>query len=130
MSRKRILIFDDSAIVLDVTRFALEGAGYEVAVAQSLADLEHEQEHFRPDLLLIDIQMPEAMGDDVAMVLRAARGVKAPILLFSGLAEAELAQRAADAEVEGYICKWDGIEAVLDRVGAVLATGGDQRAVP
>jgi two-component system OmpR family response regulator len=121
--RKKILVFDDSPMVLDVTRFALERAGYQVAIARTLAELEHEQERFAADLLLIDIQTPEAMGDDVAMVLRAVRGIKAPIFLFSSLEERELAQRARDAEIDGYISKWIGVEAVVARVQEIL-TGG------
>jgi DNA-binding response OmpR family regulator len=120
MSRKKILIFDDSAIVLDVTRFALERAGYDVVVANCLQELEEEQARFNPDLLLIDIQTPEAMGDDVAVVLRAARGIEAPIFLYSGLDEGELARRAEEADLEGYICKWIGIERVVERVKDIL----------
>ena len=122
MSRKRrILVMDDSALVLDMTRFALERAGYDVTTASRLEDLELERADGEHDLILLDVQMPEAFGDDVAMVLRAVRGVDVPIVLFSAIDPAELAARAADAEVDAFVPKRDGIAAVVARIGAIFA---------
>jgi DNA-binding NarL/FixJ family response regulator len=68
----------------------------------------------------MDVQMPEAFGDDVAMVLRAAREIDAPIYLLSTLDEAELKRRATEAEIEGYISKQIGVEAIIARVRQIL----------
>jgi two-component system OmpR family response regulator len=123
---KRILVMDDSALVLEMTRFALERVGYAVSTARTLEELEAQRAQEPPDLLLIDVQMPEAYGDDVAMVLRAVRGVNVPILLFSCLDEAELARRAVEAEVDGYVPKRAGIGAVIERIRALLVATGDR----
>jgi len=123
VKRKQILIVDDSALVLDVMRAALDAAGYEVLVANDLAQLEQHRLQHRPDLVLMDVQMPEAFGDDVAMVLRAAREVEAPIYLLSTLDEAELRRRAADAEIDGFISKQIGAEAIVQRVQQIIGTG-------
>jgi two-component system alkaline phosphatase synthesis response regulator PhoP len=123
--RKQILIVDDSALVLDMMRAALDAAGYEVLVANDLAQLEQHRLHHRPDLVLMDVQMPEAFGDDVAMVLRAAREVEAPIYLLSTLDEAELKRRAADAEIDGFIPKQMGAEAIVSRVREIIGAAGD-----
>jgi two-component system, OmpR family, alkaline phosphatase synthesis response regulator PhoP len=121
--RKQILIVDDSTLVLDVMRAALDAAGYEVLVANDLTQLEQLRLHHRPDLVLMDVQMPEAFGDDVAMVLRAAREVEAPIYLLSTLDEAELKRRAADAEIDGFISKQIGAEAIVQRVQQIIGAG-------
>ena len=55
-----------------------------------------------------------------AVVLRATRSIEAPIFLYSGLDEGELARRAEEADLEGYICKWIGIERVVERVKDIL----------
>lgn len=118
--RKRILIVDDSPLLLDLAKEALELAGYSVLVAQDFSQLAHFQENGRLDLILMDVQMPELYGDDVAAVLREVRGVKTPIYLLSSLTAEELAKRASEAEIEGYICKRDGIDALVERVTQIL----------
>jgi two-component system, OmpR family, alkaline phosphatase synthesis response regulator PhoP len=122
--RKQILIVDDSTLVLDVMRAALDAAGYDVLVANDLTQLEQHRLNHRPDLVLMDVQMPEAFGDDVAMVLRAAREVDAPIYLLSTLDEAELERRAAEAEIDGFIPKQLGAAAIVTRVQQIIGAGG------
>jgi CheY-like chemotaxis protein len=122
--RKQILLVDDSALVLEVMRAALIGAGYEVLIANNLDELEAHRQSHQPDLVLMDVQMPEAFGDDVAMVLRAAREVEAPIYLLSTLDEADLRRRAADAEIDGFICKQIGAEAIVQRVQQIIGGAG------
>ena len=117
-SKGHVLLFDDSPLVLQVTREALEAAGYQVSVAKDLTEFEGQREGV--DLILIDVQMPEAFGDDVAMVLRGAHGVKTPIYLFSMLDEADLAEKARAAEIDGYISKRAGVEALVERINAIL----------
>ena len=55
-----------------------------------------------------------------AYVLRCARGVGAPIYLFSALDDEELAARAAAIEIEGFISKRIGIDRIVERVRAIL----------
>jgi DNA-binding response OmpR family regulator len=119
--RKRILIVDDSPLLLDLAREALERAGFTVLVTQDFGQLGSLQQHGRIDLILMDVQMPELFGDDVAAVLREVRGVKTPIYLLSSLTADELAKRASEADVEGYICKRDGIDALVERVTRILS---------
>ncbi len=118
-SRHRILMMDDSPLFLEMAREALEGAGFTVLCAQNLEELERRTAE-RPDLVLMDVQMPEAFGDDVAMVMRAVRGVNVPIYLLSSLDEDELAARAGEAEIEGFISKSAGVDALVTRVRSIL----------
>lgn len=120
-ARKRILIVDDSPLLLDLAKEALERAGFTVLVTEDFRQLGSLQQHGRIDLILMDVQMPELFGDDVAAVLREVRGVKTPIYLLSSLTADELAKRASAADVEGYICKREGIEALVERVTRILS---------
>ena len=122
---KRILMMDDSEIFLAVTSSALKAAGYEVACANDLAQLAEVREQGASDLVLMDVQMPEAFGDDVAMVLRSVRGEETPIYLLSTRSESELAERAKEAGIEGYISKQAGIPKLVERVRAILSRGGN-----
>ena len=117
---KRILFMDDSPIFLEVTRTALEAAGYNCVTATDLAELEKAREHGRCDLVLMDVQMPEAFGDDIAMTMRHAYGMEIPIYLLSSLEDAGLAERVQWAQVEGFISKNAGLDAVVHEVQRIL----------
>jgi CheY-like chemotaxis protein len=117
---KRILLMDDSPIFLEVTRAALEAKGYSVVCASTLAELEVARAQGHSDLVLMDVQMPEVFGDDVALTLRHAYGIEVPIYLLSSLEDADLADRVAWAEVEGFISKNKGLEAVIQEVQRIL----------
>lgn len=125
--RKQVLLVDDSAIVLEVMRSALAAAGYDVLIANNLTQLEEVRQRNRPDLVLMDVQMPEAFGDDVAMVLRAAREVEAPIYLLSTLDEADLRRRAREAEIDGFISKQLGAPAIVKRVEEIIGLARETR---
>ena len=124
---KRILLMDDSTIFLDVTRAALEAVGYQVACASDLAELARVRDEAQTDLALVlmDVQMPEVFGDDVALTLRHAYGISVPIYLLSSLEDADLADRVKWAEIDGFISKNRGIEAVVEAVQRIVgpATG-------
>lgn len=117
---KRILLMDDSEIFLEVMAHALKKEGYAVTCALNLGELDKVRSEGPSDLVLMDVQMPEAFGDDIAMTLRHAYGVTAPIYLLSSLDEGELAQRAKEAEIDGFISKNGGMEAVLTTVRTIL----------
>jgi DNA-binding response OmpR family regulator len=119
-SRKGILVFDDSQFALALTRAALESAGYKVAIASDLDSFERQRVEFDPDLILVDVQMPEAFGDDVASTLRGWHGVRVPILLVSSLEQSELARRAQRAQASGYVCKGAGMPELVRRCRELL----------
>jgi DNA-binding NarL/FixJ family response regulator len=68
----------------------------------------------------MDVQMPELYGDDVAAVLRHVRGTRARIILFSNLPPEELSQRAAEAGLDGFITKQQGMDALVSQVRELL----------
>jgi|SRR5512139_2081350 two-component system OmpR family response regulator len=117
---KRILLMDDSEIFLEVTCTALKAAGYDVVCANDLAQLADARKRGPSDLVLMDVQMPEAFGDDIALTLRHVYGISAPIYLLSSLEENDLADRVKWAGIEGFISKQIGVEAILSRVRDIV----------
>ena len=117
---KRILLMDDSEIFLEVARRALVQAGYEVITANDLESFQAARQQKPADLVLMDVQMPEAFGDDIAMTLRFAHDVDTPIYLLSSLSDQELAERANEAQIDGFISKNIGIERIVDQVRRIL----------
>jgi two-component system OmpR family response regulator len=118
---KRILLMDDSAVFLEVTAGALRAEGYDVACASDLAQLKELRERSTSDLVLMDVQMPEAFGDDIALTLRHVYDVHAPIYLLSSLDDAELAARVRWAQIDGFISKNGGLEHLLREVRRIFA---------
>jgi len=116
---KRILIVDDSPLILAASKHALVEAGFAVETRTGVEDLGSKGfEGF--DLILMDVQMPELFGDDVASVLKLDRAVGTPIYLFSTLPAEELKQRATEARVDGFITKGDGVEHLVAEVQRIL----------
>jgi CheY-like chemotaxis protein len=118
---KRILMMDDSPIFLDAMRAALESVGHAAVCASTLAELEQARDSGHFDLVLMDVQMPEVFGDDVALTLRHAYGVDTPIYLLSSLDERDLAERVKWAQVDGYISKNRGLAGVMKEVERIVA---------
>ncbi len=117
---KRILLMDDSEIFLAVARRALEQAGYEVVIAHDLESFQQARQQKPADLVLMDVQMPEAFGDDIAMTLRFAHDVDTPIYLLSSLSDQELAERANEAQIDGFISKNIGMDRIIEQVRRIL----------
>jgi DNA-binding response OmpR family regulator len=125
--RQTVLVMDDSPIVLDVVRASLEAEGFDVFTAANLDELETARAAHPPDLVLLDVQMPEMFGDDVGEVLRNVKDVHVPILLFSSLDEELLAKRTREAQLDGFVTKRAGVKALCARVKGILETGGAPR---
>ncbi len=116
MAPRKILLIDDSPLILEVTRAALESAGYQVATAMTLDAFEEQRRREPPDLIIVDIQMPEIFGDDLASTLRNAYGEPAPIMLLSSLEEEELQRRADESGAHAWVTKRAGMSALLAKV--------------
>jgi CheY-like chemotaxis protein len=116
---KRILIIDDSPVILAAASHVLVQAGFEVDTRTGVADI-GDKGATGFDLILMDVQMPELYGDDVAAVLRHERSVATPIYLFSTLPAKELQQRAREAGIDGFISKDIGMEHLVDEVRKII----------
>ncbi len=118
---KTVIVMDDSPLVLEAVEISLRSAGFEVLTAATLEELEAKRTTCKADLFVLDVEMPEAFGDDVGQLLMEVRNVGVPILLFSNVDEHVLARRARDAGLSGYVSKAAGLPALVSRVGAILS---------
>jgi CheY-like chemotaxis protein len=118
VAKKRILVVDDDPVMLSLTKAALSAVGYDTTTVRNLAELDPllHAKTFRPDMVLVDVQMPEVQGDELALMLRTVRHMHVPIYLMSALDEDELAKRSKEVGAEGYISKNQGIGRLLDTV--------------
>lgn len=104
--RGKILVIDDSELVLDITRDALEEEGYEVLTNSSWVEVNATIREHRPDMILLDLMMPSIKGESLCEILKKSSfGRDIPIIIFSTKEESEIKRLAEDAGAEGYIVK-------------------------
>lgn len=120
--KKRVLVVDDSEIVLGKASEALVAGGYEVKTA--LSAMEADDYLFgidMPDLVIMDVMMPQLDGDKKAKMLKLDDKTKdIPILLLSSKSEDELASLAREACCDGYIRKPFVANQLVAKVAEVL----------
>lgn len=122
--RKKIMIVDDSPVVLAVTRFTLESAGYEVVThprpSGSITLILQEA----PDLLLVDVNMPGLNGDSLVKMLGSTQSNnETVVLLHSSLSDEVLAQKVKSSHAHGYIRKTDNQQALIRSINRWLRPG-------
>ena len=110
----RVLAVDDDATIRALSREVLEHAGYVVREAQNGAEALAAAKRFRPDLLLLDVMMPEMDGFRTAERFRAASATAmTPIIFLSARGETADKVRAFRIGAEDYIVKpFDAMELV------------------
>ena len=102
----RILIVDDDPAHLDSTRGILEAEGYEVFTHAQPFGSTNAVAHLKPDLVLLDVNMPALPGDRLAQVFRANSNTRDVLLvLHSSNDEDHLRTTARRLGLDGYICK-------------------------
>src|SRR4051812_887217 len=106
----RVLVIDDSPMVVDLLVKALEGAGVAAEAASDLATLDQRLNGGQHELVLVDVNMPEMYGDDVVEFLREQRKLSCKLLLYSDIPEDELKAKVKRSGADGYISKGGGLE--------------------
>lgn len=108
-AKKRILIIDDYERDLVTTKELLEHEGYEAITHRNGFGAIEAIRSLRPDLVLLDINMPGFSGDNIASIISFMNDSIAliPIVFYSSSSENSLRERVMQYPVRGYICKGD-----------------------
>ncbi|MFB3828893.1 MAG: response regulator transcription factor [Bryobacteraceae bacterium] len=118
MSAGRILIVDDEPHIRRVMRTTLAGAGYEVDEAKTGEEALEKVRAFRPNLVLLDMNMPGMGGLEACRLVRADTDI-AVIMLTVRNAEADKVQ-ALDAGADDFVTKPFSTPELLARIRAAL----------
>ncbi len=112
--QETVLVIDDSAIVLDVVKASLEEAGFRVITRSRTSGAVSAILATRPDIVLLDVNMPLISGDVIAGILaRTGPAMDTAVILHSSLPIELLRLKAIAAGAHGYIVKTsDGADLV------------------
>ena len=115
----RLLVVDDEPTILGLLSGSLRFAGYDVVTATSGTEALRAATSQRPDLVLLDVMMPDGDGFDVVRRLRSA-GQEVPVIFLT--ARDEVPDRVTGFGIGGddYITKPFSLDEVLMRIKAVL----------
>jgi two-component system KDP operon response regulator KdpE len=123
MSATRILIVDDEPQIRRVLRTTLASQNYTVAEAKSGDEALEQFREERPDLILLDVNLPDRSGLEVCQEIR--RTSDAPIIMLTVRNTERDKVQALDAGADDYVVKPFGSEELMARIRAAL-----RRAVP
>lgn len=103
---KKVLIVDDEVDVVEVVTVLLEHEGYQIMKAYDGKEALEIVDKETPDLIILDIMMPEIDGVEVCRRLRQREELKeVPIVMFSAKLSAIDKKESFDAGADGFISK-------------------------
>lgn len=116
-SPQKIVIVEDSPSLSDIYKTRLEILGYQCFVAQDgIAALYFIQKEL-PDLVLLDLMVPDIAGDQILVRMRANEwGKNIPVLIISNLNEADAPAGLRDLGIVDYIVKANIADDQIDHI--------------
>lgn len=119
MENIKVLVVDDEPSIRDLLSRQLRFAGFSVAAVSNGNDAVLAAEKSNPDIILLDVMLPDMNGFSVTKAIRA-KGIEVPVLFLS--ARDEEADRVTGLTVGGddYVTKPFGLDEVVARIHAIL----------
>lgn len=116
-SQLRVLLVDDNQVTSELVREYLELHGFKVSVAFNGREAVESVTVVNPDIVLMDIQMPEMDGLEAMRLIRAGPAPKSlPVIALTALANPVHLQQCLDAGANEYLCKPMRMKALIERI--------------
>ena len=128
MTSAKVLIVDDEPQIRRVLRTTLSSQGYTVVEARSGDEALEAIRHERPDLILLDVNMPGRSGLETCSEIRATSDV--PIIMLTVRNSERDKVQALDAGADDYVVKPFGVEELMARIRASLRRVTPAESIP
>jgi two-component system OmpR family response regulator len=125
----RLLIVEDEPNILELLAASLRFAGFEVATAAGGAEAVSAVQRHRPDLIVLDVMLPDMDGFDVLRRLRGG-GTRTPVVFLTARDGTEDKIRGLTLGGDDYVTKPFSLEEVVARIRAVLRRTSGHPAAP
>lgn len=120
----KILIVDDDEDIRELIKFNLKREGFEVEEAKNGLEAVSIAESFRPNLILLDVMMPEMDGMEACYQIREIPALKGVIIAFLSARNEDYSQIAGfNAGADDYITKPITPRVLISRINALLRRG-------
>src|SRR5262249_52770462 len=117
----RIFVVEDDADIRRLLRGLLSSGGYEIVDFPQIDDLLSRIRSDSPDLVLLDLQLPDGSGHDVLEAIRADPATRLlPVVMLTGFATKEEKLRATRAGVTDFLAKPFAPEELLPRIRSLV----------
>jgi two-component system KDP operon response regulator KdpE len=120
--KKRVLIVEDEISVCRFLRATLEAHQYEIREESSGAKGIQAAIEFRPDIVILDLGLPDMQGQDVLQKIRSWSSV--PVLILTAVDADEAKVKALDAGADDYLTKPFSVPELLARIRVALRHSG------
>lgn len=119
---KHVLVIDDDELLLEALKKKLEDTGYKVTICSNVQDAYFKVSSLKPDLIMLDIMMPDISGIDFMNLLNSQLMVQnTPIILMSSLPKKELYEMGYKLGATQYLSKPFDVNAVPEVLEEVFA---------
>ena len=119
----KILIVDDQPFFIAMAQNILQAKGYTVSSALSAKEGIQEARRSRPDLIILDVEMPEMDGITACQRIKHDPSLKnIPVIILTATLDPKLNERAFKAGAEVTILKASSADRILNMVKVVLTT--------
>lgn len=121
MKGKKILLIDDEQDILEILSYNLEKEGYQVFTANNGNEGFVKAKEIIPDLILLDVMMPEKDGIETCQEMRQIKELQKTLIVFLSARSEEFSQLAGfDAGANDYIVKIIKPKVLISKVNALL----------
>lgn len=121
MNPKKILLIDDEQDILEILSYNLEKEGYQVFTADNGNDGIEKAKEILPDLILLDVMMPEKDGIDTCQDLRKVKELQKTLIVFLSARGEEFSQLAGyQAGANDYVVKVIKPKILISKINALL----------
>ncbi|PZU82806.1 MAG: DNA-binding response regulator [Chryseobacterium sp.] len=128
MNRKKILLIDDEQDILEIISYNLEKEGYQVFTAGNGNEGIEKAKEILPDLILLDVMMPEKDGIETCQDLRKIKELQRTLIVFLSARSEEFSQLAGyQAGANDYIVKLIKPKVLVSKVAALLQMGANSQ---
>lgn len=117
---KNILVIEDNHAILDVITLILQSEAYRVSGLNKSVDMMGHIDQFKPDLIILDIMLPDADGRELLKQLRSEpKTADIPVLMISARYTSENIQHG-EYLPNGFLAKPFDIDELLDKIEGIL----------
>ncbi len=121
MSKKRILIVEDEAALVDMLKLRLEASGYATLTAYDGIEALAKAKKEKPDLIILDLMLPKIDGYKVCRMLKFDEKYKnIPIIIFTARAQESDKKIGKDVGADAYITKPFEPQTLLTKIKELL----------